>query len=266
MKNNRPLHWSFDYNHGAQKPAFAQELIRLLHMYDTKPAHINTDATEGHAIHVYQILPNFWHGYIDRNNPEESLRIGKVIIERQKDKGNIWNYKVQYQNSTNGEDLKMQFQCGDDCFRTLNSSWNMRVTNSGQDTYSILEWEGSISKDLEIQQRINNAKISIGKVNNSTPLTCNWTLFDVIPLVADTMKEKGEIVDISLLDDLDQFRPKCKIGYLDSIESPLSLDGYYLYGTGVLPSYWWIDGNGNLVVVSSFFETLVLLECTGSIS
>ena len=36
MDDSNPLHWSFDYNHGAQKPDFAQELIKLLHEHEVK--------------------------------------------------------------------------------------------------------------------------------------------------------------------------------------------------------------------------------------
>ena len=103
-------------------------------------------------------------------------------------------------------------------------------------------------------------------MDNSLPLTCNWALFDVIPALAEKMKDSGDNVDIALLEDLEQFRPKCKLGFLDSVQSPIQLDGYYLYGTGVLPSYWWVGVNGDIVIVSSVFETLVLKKKVGDTS
>ena len=114
-----------------------------------------------------------------------------------------------------------------------------------------------------VRVRINGTEITAGTVDNSLPLTCNWALFDVIPALAEKMKDSGDNVDIALLEDLEQFRPKCKLGFLDSVQSPIQLDGYYLYGTGVLPSYWWVGVNGDIVIVSSVFETLVLKKKVG---
>lgn len=264
MKDSTALHWSFDYNHAAQKPDFAEELLTLLQGYEAESVRISDDVKDCHTRHVYRILPNFWRGYIGGNRPENSLGIGTVIIDRQKDRENIWHYSVQYKNSTSGEDLQLQFGCRDETFRCLSGSWKVCALNSGKDSYSAVEWDGSINEDYEIKLNINNTEIMVGKVNDSIPLTCNWTLFDVIPALSDSLKQHANIVDISLLDDLEQLRPKCKLGFLDSTQSPILLEGYFLYGTGVLPSYWWVDENGNIVVVSSVFETLVLKEYTRS--
>lgn len=265
MDDSYLLHWSFDYNHGAQNPEFAQELIRLLRGYDTKSATHHTDAEEEHSIkHVYQILPNFWRGYKGRNAQGNTLSIGTVIIGRQKCNDDIWDYNVQYQNTTSGEDLRLQFRCSDERYRPLYDSWNADVKNSGNDAYSKLTWDGHLVSDTAVQLRINGTEITAGTADNSLPLTCNWALFDVIPELAEKMKKQGDNVDIALLDDLEQLRPKNRIGFLDSTQFPISLDGYYLYGTGVLPSYWWVDVNGNIVIVSSVFETLVLKEKMGN--
>ncbi len=267
MDDSNPLHWSFDYNHGSQNPEFAQELIKLLHESEVKPAtgDVNTD-TEDFKKHVYQILPNFWRGYKRRDVQEGKLSIGTVIIERQKDNNDIWHYNVRYQNTTSGEDLRFQFHCQDECYRPLRDSWHVDAQNSCRDTYSELTWEGHFTADAEIQLCINDTEITAGTVDNSLPLTCNWALFDVIPAIAEKMKTLGDNVDVALLDDLEQLRPKNRLGFLDSVQFPIPLDGYYLYGTGVLPSYWWIDANGNIVIVSNVFETLILKEKMGNTS
>ena len=264
MNESIPLHWSYDYNHGSQKPEFAKELLTLLQEYDDKSELTSEHAKDSHTRHVYQILPNFWRGYIGRKKPEESWGIGSVIIDRYKDRENIWNYSIQYQNYANGEDLRMQFGCRDECFRCLDDSWQVSASNSGQDSYSNLEWKGFISEDYELKININNTEIMIGKVDNSLPLTCNWSLFDVMPALADSLIIDGNSIELSLLDDLEQYRPNCRIGYLESTQTPLTLNGFYLCGTGVLPSYWWVDKKGNIAVVSNVFETFVLREYTNS--
>ena len=263
MNDSNSLHWSFDYNHGAQKPDFEQDLIKLLDGYMVKSASDNINAsTEHFKKHVYQILPNFWRGYKGGGNQENDLSIGTVIIERQKCNEDIWNYNVQYKNTTSGEELRIEFHCQDECSRPLHGSWRVDARNSCSDIYSRLAWDGYFTPDATIRLRINGIEITAGTTDNSEPLTCNWALFDVVPALAEKIKKSGDSVNIALLEDLEQFRPKCKLGFLESVRSPISLDGYYLFGTGVLPSYWWVDVKGNIVIVSSVFETLVLKEKT----
>ncbi len=264
MIESIPLHWSFDYNQGAQKPDYARELIELLHLYKDSSDSRNVNTVNGqHRRHVYQILPNYWHGYQRRNNQNESISIGEVVVERRQENGDLWKYNVRYINNTNGENLRYRFSCRDEIYRPLHENWNVEVHNSCTDIYSKLSWDGYLTSIPEIQLRINNTDITAGKIDNSLPITCNWALFDVFPALVESNKEKVDSVDIAILDDLEQLRPKCRIGYLDTIESPISLVGYFLYGTGSLPSYWWIDTYGNTVIFSSVFETLVLKEKMG---
>ena len=264
MSENIPLHWSFDYNQGAQKPDYARELTDLLHQNEDSSdlRNVNTVNSQ-HRKHVYQILPNFWSGYQRRNNQNESISIGEVVVERWQGNGDLWNYIVRYINNTNGEDLRYRFSCRDEIYRPLHDNWHVEVHNSCADIYSKFSWDGYLTTVPEIQLRINNTDITAGKIDNSLPITCNWALFDVFPALVECNNEIDYFVDIAILDDLEQLRPKCRIGYLDTIESPISLVGYFLYGTGSLPSYWWVDTYGNTVIVSSVFETLVLKEKMG---
>ena len=254
------LHWSFDYNHNSQKPDFANAIIAFLQEYQIKAQ----DVAAGQNEHTYRILPNFWRGYRSKKRPEDPLEIGSAVIQRHKKNNSLWYYHVQYENTTSGENLRLQFQCNDDCYRTLTDNWKTTVSNDSQDIYSNIEFNGALKDNRHITLRYNKSDITIGTADAAVPVTCNWVLYDVIPANADSLKTKGTAVDIALLDDLEKFRPKCKIGYLDSIQDPIPLDGYYLYGTGRLPSYWWVDAIGNVVIVSTVFETMVLDEFGGS--
>lgn len=263
MRDNIPLHWSFNYNHGAQKPHFANNLLNLLN--DFKINSSIGDKCEGKNTYikqVFEILPNYWKGY---NRTSETLTIGNLVIERNFENGQIWNYHVQYQNTTNGENIRFNFLCRSDIYRTLHESWQVDIKNESGDGYSKLLLNGTLISDDEIQLSINDIEISAGTVDNCIPLTCNWAMYDVIPTLANTEKHSGFSAQIALLEDLEHLRPKCNIGYLGSIEQPLPLDGYFLYGEGLLPSYWWVD-TGQTVIVSTVFETLVLKEITRGVS
>ena len=260
MNANNRHHWSFDYNHGAQNPQFIQELMRTL-----RSCYTDTDTRDSHSgqtvKHVYNILPNYWRGYAGRD-PNKELQIGEVTVERSKNAG-LWNYNVQYENTTSGEHLRMQFRCRDDNYRPLTDSWRVHVRNSGDDTYSELVSEGHLIGDSEVRLRINGTEVVAGTVDTLTKLTCNWALFDIIPALAETVQASDSRIDLVLLEDLEQLRSKSKIGFLESIQTPMPLNGYYLYGAGLLPSYWWLDANGNIAIASTFFETLVLREKRG---
>ena len=260
MNDNSGHHWSFDYNYGAQNPQFAQELTGTLRAYYAEIAARATQTAQT-LTHVYNILPNYWRGYAGGGAKQE-LSIGTAIIERNKD-NDLWNYSVQYENTTSGEHLRMQFRCSDKHYRSLTDSWRIDARNGGDDTYSELTCEGYLVEDSEVRLRINGTEILAGTVGASVKLTCNWALFDVIPALAQTIQASDNGVGLALLEDLEQLRPKSRLGFLESIQVPFPLDGYYLYGAGLLPSYWWLDAYGNIAIASTFFETLVLKERIG---
>ncbi len=259
MNGKSGHHWSFDYNYGAQNPQFAQELNGTLRAYYAETAACET-RTGQVLTHVYNILPNYWRGYGGGANAE--LSIGTAAIERNKD-NNLWNYSVQYENRTSGENLRMQFRCSDKHYRSLTDSWRVDARNSGDDTYSELTYEGYLVEGSEVRLRINGTEILAGTVEASAKLTCNWALFDVIPALAQTIQASDNGIDIALLEDLEQLRLKNRLGFLASIQTPFPLEGYYLYGAGLLPSYWWLDADGDIAIASTFFETLVLKEKIG---
>ena len=261
MNNSNPMHWSFDYNYGTQNPQFAQELIRALRGYDPETDTRGTQKAQT-VTHVYDILPNYWRGY-SSGGAKEKLSIGAATIKRSKDGDNLWNYSIQYENTTSGENLEIKFRCGDEDYRPLKGNWSVDARNSGDDKYTRLACEGYLALDSEVRLRISGTEITAGTVDVPTKLTCNWALFDVIPRLSQTIKASSDGVDFTLLEDLEQLRPKSRLGFLASIQTPLPLDGYYLYGTGLLPSYWWLDAYGNIAIASTFFETLVLREKIG---
>lgn len=259
MNDTNSLHWSFNYNHGTQNPEFAHELLESLESYRIDIKTKNNDGGVNFKKHVYQILPNFWRGYRGRNDQNDSLRIGTATIQRQKDTDS-WNYCVRYENDTNGEDIQFRFNCKDECYRSLQNNWSVNAQNNSSDVYSQLMIDGYFTTDREIKLNIQGMVVPLALPDHSSPITCNWALYDVIPALSVKLKSKGDSVKIVLLEDLEQLRLNSKIGFLDTIQSPIHLDGYYITGTGLLPSYWWVDKYGNIVIVSSVFETLVLIE------
>ncbi len=258
MKVSEGLHWSFDYNYGAQNPHFTEQLVdTFLRLYGgPKTGRAGAKAAE----HIYEIFPNYWRGYAIREHLQDNLSLGEAVIKRQQADNGRWRYTIQYTNGTSGEDLQLRFNTANDLYRSLRGKWHIQSQNNCQDSYSTFICEGQRVAD-EIRLTVNHAEISVGRLQKETPFTCNWALFDVIPALSGTIQGSGEVVKMAILEDLEKLRPVNRIGFLESIEmGETQLDGYYLYGEGLLPSYWWLDVDGNVAISANFFQTLVLKE------
>ena len=258
MNNSEGLHWSFDYNYGAQKPQFAQQLIETFLKFYAEP---KTSRTSAEATgHVYDILPNYWRGYAIREHLQDNLSLGEAVIRRQQTDDARWHYTIGYTNTTSGEELQLRFHTANDLYRSLTGKWYIQAQNNCQDRYSTLACEGQRVAD-EIRLAVNHTEITVGLIQKEAPFTCNWALFDVIPALSGAIQGSGEVVEMAVLEDLEKLRPVNRIGFLESIKvHETQLDGYYLYGEGLLPSYWWLDMHGNVAIFANFFQTFVLKE------
>ena len=261
MSNSEELHWSFDYNYGAQHPHFTEQLVEMFFRFYAEPKTDRTDAEA--AEHIYDIFPNYWRGYAIGEHLQDSLSLGQAIIKRQQADDARWHYTIQYTNKTSGEDLQLRFHTANDLYRSLAGKWYVQAQNNCQDSYSTFACEGQRVAD-EIRLTLNHTEITVGRVQKDMPFTCNWALFDVIPALSGTIQGSSEVVEMAVLEDLEKLRPVNRVGFLESIRMhETELDGYYLYGEGLLPSYWWLDMHGNVAISANFFQTLVLREIVG---
>ena len=176
MSNSEKLHWSFDYNYGAQNPQFVQQLVETFLRFYTGP---KTDQTAAETVgYVYDILPNYWRGYAIGAYLQDSLSLGEAIIKRQRVDDARWGYTVQYTNATSGEELRLCFHTATDRNRSLTGRWHIQTQNDSQDSYAALTCEGQRVAD-EIRLTVNHAEITVGLIGEDTPFTCNWALFDL---------------------------------------------------------------------------------------
>ena len=257
MKLSDHIHWSFQYDGRSQTPHFGKQLIEILNR-STTPA----------SKEKYTVLPNYWKGYKGRGggDPVRDLTIGEVIINRKREPSQNWHYDIQFLNTTSGENLHLDFYTADDDLRTLRDTWRVIATNSAGDKYRQFTCEGHIISQGD-QQRVtlvvNNTTLPIGHLENTHPITCNWTLFDVIPNLAHQLKASGKQISLAILEDLEKVRTPVRIGYMEDCTLPLDdgtlkLSGFFVYGAGMLPSYWWLDQQEQVIVASTTFQTFVL--------
>lgn len=249
------LHWSYDYSIGAQKPDFLFEFI----------GNLQHEASDEGGTITYAILPNFWRGY--HAPGDAGLSIGQVTLSRAQVDQTYWQYIVRISNSTSGETAEYQFATRDDATRSLLGSWTVSTSATGGGRYAHLRCAGEITNNgdqAKIALRYDRFTLE-DAVDAAIPVTCNWALFDVIPALA--RNSSGTLPAVALLEDLTRLRRDTRIEFLETWTQalggedapPLELRGYGVHGAGLPPTYWWLNANYQVVIVSSIFQTWVLV-------
>lgn len=165
--------------------------------------------------------------------------------------------------------MRLSFNCANEAVRPLIGDWQIAVQNSTGDRYRQFSCQGQMAQradKTQITLTINHVPLEIGTVDRSIPLTCNWSLFDIIPLMSKELKQTKKSTSMTLLEDLEKIRQQTKLGFLEDWTLALNevngrtlqLSGYFLYGQGLVPSYWWLDQQNRVVIVTSIFQTWVL--------
>ena len=249
------LHWSIDYDTGGQRPHFGNALCDALGSWAPGTA---GDA----AVRRYDLLPNYACGW--RHPPGDgggAASIGSAEIVRRADAAGGARYRVTHDNATSGEQVVLDFRTTGDPLPRLTGSWSVTAINVAGDGHRGIEVAGSTGMEAGgrvVSLRVNGVELRAGKLDPTLPLTCWWALFDWLPAIVD-----GEVVPqaFALLEDLEKVRVPCTIRALAGGPLDLAghrLHGYCQHGSGMLPSYWWLDERGTVCVVASMFHTLVL--------
>ena len=255
------LHWSIDYSHQTTERDFGREFSETLaRALASSP--INRDAER--RVHRYMLLPNFWSGHKQDAPHDPSLSIGSVRVERERSDRGDWHYCVEHVNTTSGEELTLEFACGDKPTRPLHAPWRIRTRNSADGSYSSVSWVGAIrpadgGRTIVLTTE-RGLSFPVGTVAPNTTLSCSWALFDILPAL-----RLGNLDRLAILEDLEMLRVGCRIQPLEEWtfqagKDPYRLSGYSVYGTGLPPSYWWLTEGGDVAAVATTLATYVLQE------
>ena len=250
------LHWSFDQNHSRTQPGFGAELRSTLRQYYRQPAAAPPGST------AYRVLPNFWSGYQPR--PVADLAIGSVAVVRTvAPDAEGTDYRVTATNRTSGEHATYTFRGAADRWRSLAGAWRIEVRNDAAgDSYRRYAATGAVAEAERgtrgpIRLTVNGAELPAGAWSGSRPLTTPWALLDVLP-------ELQEGCELALLEELDRLREPVRVVPVGTWQWPPadaelgSFAGWCVHGPGLLPTYYWLDGNGAVAVVSGLFRTWVI--------
>jgi hypothetical protein len=272
MKQTRPLHWAFDHDNQRQTPYYAQQLLGIVRQTARMEKARDPDKIADRIVDRYTVLPNFWRGYKGASGKTAKgydLALGEIVVDRRHNETGDWQYDVHSANTTSGEDVRFEFTCANDDYRSLTGAWQVVAHNGGGDRYRHFRCDGRMTSqegESQITLTVNGVALDVGTVDDAHPLTCNWALFDVLPTMRDRLRKTVKQVSVNLLEDLEKIRPNAHIGFLEDWALPLdgksgptlALAGFFLYGEGTVPSYWWLDRRGRVIIVSSTFQTWVL--------
>ena len=249
------LHWSFDQDHTQTQRGFGAELRATLREYYRRPA----PAAAGYT--AYRVLPNFWSGYQSR--PVADLAIGRVeMVRTGAGGGSGTDYLVTSRNSTSGEHATYSFRTAADRWRSLAGQWRIEIRNDAGGAYRRYVATGTVwgsegDGERPILLTVGDADLPAGAWSGSRPLTTPWALIDILP-------ELQEGCELALLEELDRLREPVRVVAVESWRWPApdadlgSFAGWCVHGPGLLPTYYWVDGNGTVAVVSGLFQTWVI--------
>ena len=257
------LHWSFDHNHSQTQPDFGAGLRATLRDYYRESAAAPAGAT------AYRVLPNFWSGYQPRPVPD--LAIGSVELVRgaAADAGGT-GYRVTARNDTSGEHASYTFRTAADRWRSLSGEWRIEVRNDAGDGYRRYAAVGAVAGsegdgERPILLRVDGTELLVGAWSGGRPLTTPWALLDVLP-------ELEEGCELALLEELDRLREPVRVAPVGTWRWPPadsdlgSFTGWCVHGPGLLPTYYWVDGDGVVAVVSGLFQTWVIGAAAGDVT
>ncbi len=254
------LHWSYDYDSGAQAPLFGRHVERLL-ARALSPAHRENDGRQ-----CYAILPNFWSGYKSAAEIEADggIAIGDLDLRRTRDADNCWNYEIRRTNSTSGETARYRFRTRDDPLRSVDGGWAFRSDQSGSGTFDGLEAKGLISGG-RVLLTMSNRTIEIGRSDPADGIVPFWAISDWGVSGAGEIMDADGFDHVAVLENMSRLRRGVsfrRVGQwtqdLPASGLQIAMQGFMLSGQGLPPVYWWFADNGRLLVVSTTFQTYVL--------
>ena len=257
-------HWSVDYAYQSRRRDFRGEFSHILSGALSQPP---IDPAAGSKLHRYTLLPNFWSGGKPDSPDDPSLNIGQASIERTLDNRGCWQYHVEHVNTSSGEELTLDFACGDELARPLRDTWRIRARNHEDGSYSSISWTGACQPadgDCAVVLTTDHGlSVAAGTAAVDATLTCDWALFDILPALGACNLDR-----LVLLEDLELLKDDCRIRPLEGWTFQTGsgrhvLSGYCVFGVGLPPSYWWLTETGDVAAVATTLATHVLQEREG---
>lgn len=232
------LHWSVDYR--SHQEHFDYE--RCFSEAFRQAAGVRYPQKYSRCRKKYRILPNYWDGFSTHKEGYEGA--GTVELEEVWD-GRRWEVTGIQDNTDSAERIRFHYFRGNG----LESRFTSVIENLHRDEYRMLELEGSVT-DGSLRVDTPKGLPVVRERWLSDPVYTNWCLLGRIP-------EENFV----LLENLESCYPDMRRKELGAWEfAGICLKGYVLSGYGTPFSYYWVNGQGHVMIASQTLMTYVLYE------
>ena len=201
--------------------------------------------------------------------PKRQIYYGDLSICRstvQKNSGNTAKLRVVQRINTpqanNSKRLTTEFdlQIMNDEVSSLapDTVWHSKNTVFDRDSeseieqYSTLEQWGRATSEGVIETSADGDEFRVvNRKSPELPLTSNWGIIDAVQRLG--WQEPRAEVRFDMLENLDLIKADQRLVFLESFDfsfgdAELLLHGYCHVGEGILPSYYWVTENGQLLI------------------
>ena len=236
------LHWTVDYENDHQDRIFPETVLSLLQL----------GASAGKNLR-FAVIPN--HGVRSSGAsplPDLPLVYGSATVH----KADAFSYEISYENEASGEALQLQYQCSDHPLRPLSGQWQINCSNKGPGAYRSFHARGQRDGD-DIYLSFNNIRIRAAHLPSDHLLICNWTLLDNFPALIDNDTH------FCVLDDLEKLKTQMRIRSIGNWGlDQQQLRGFALQGHGLCETYYWLNEQQQVVIMSNIFNTFIRMGDT----
>jgi hypothetical protein len=253
------LHWSFDDNVMLQKTIFANGFSAADSTLPTGPFDPSADWENSYDL-VYS-------GPQDFTEPNKyiygSLRLGaqfskdsvRLTVNSVRQTGQNFKHEREF--------LTTAFDCNRDALFSLKdtSSWKLEAETRNVQTASAAPFRNYFQKGSLDKGRIYKKGISgssyLYREAEAEPIVSNWAL-----LAAVQALPRDRRLSFSYFEDLERFFPGHSVAFLQDFEATFDgrkvmLHGYTHKGPGIIPSYYWVDDSGRLLIARFGLSMLV---------
>jgi hypothetical protein len=254
-------HWSFNAARPEQ-PEFEIQVVEALKSFYQFPPPQDGHSDTPHDV-CYREFPNFWRGFVE--NPW-ILQNGSLRISREHSSVGQWRYDVDYSNESSGERQHVRFATADDDLRTIEDEWHVDAYNTTFDSYRQFSAVHTLETVLlhdnhhaQLRVQINGTQLVVPGPRQQAAVVSGYTLVDILPRLVSGVIPESQLDGFLVIEEMQSILGPCRIRSVGTVEfEPAgTLNGICVFGRGFPPSYWWIDEQSNVVIITSTWKTLV---------
>lgn len=252
-------HWSFDDNVMLRNTIFPKGFSAAESTLPTGPFDPASDWENSYDL-VYSGPQDFTEPY---KYIYGSLRLGaafsdgtvRLTVNSVRQTGQNFKHEREF--------LTTAFDCNRDELFSLKdpSSWTLKAETRNIQSASAAPYrnyfqKGSLSKSRIYKKGMAGSSF-LYRTTEGAPVVSNWSLLAAV----QTMPRERRFA-FSYFEDLERLFPGHSIAFLEDFEAEFGgrrvmLHGYTHKGTGIIPSYYWVDDSGRLLIARFGLSMLV---------